>query len=152
MPSAKKPSPRRRRAKASARHPLDTIFRPRSVAVIGASRRKQTIGRETLRNLIDFEFTGPVYPVNPSASVVHSMQAHRSIEEIPGPVDLAVIVVPRDHVLDVVDQCGRKGVGGLVVISAGFREVDSAGAELERQLAEKLAHYGMRMVGPNCMG
>jgi acetyltransferase len=152
MPAVKKPSRRRRRGRKDARRSLDVIFRPRSVAVIGASRRKHTIGREILRNLVDFEFSGPVYPVNSGAPVVHSMQSYRSIEEIPGPVDLAVIVVPRDHVLDVVDQCGRKGVGGLVVISAGFREVDSAGADAERRLAESVARHGMRMVGPNCMG
>jgi len=131
---------------------LDAIFRPRSIAVIGASRRKQTIGREILHNLVGFEFNGPVYPVNPTAPVVHSMRAYASLAEIPGPVDLAVITVPRERVLDVIDECGRKGVRGLVVITAGFKEVGGAGAALETALQAKLRRHGMRMVGPNCMG
>lgn len=131
---------------------LDAIFRPRSVAVIGASRRKQTIGREILHNLVGFEFNGPVYPVNPTAPVVHSMRAYASLAEIPGPVDLAVITVPREQVLDVIEACGKKGVRGLVVITAGFKEIGAAGASLESEIKKKLRRYGMRMVGPNCMG
>ncbi len=134
--------------KERRRHSLDAIFRPRSVAVIGASRRKQTIGREILHNLVGFEFTGPVYPINPSSPVVHSMRAYRNLDEVPGPVELAVVVVPRDRVLRVVDECGRKGVRGVVVITAGFKE----GAALEQKLGRKIKRYGMRMVGPNCMG
>ena len=140
------------RRRAPRRGTLDAIFRPRTIAVIGASRQRQSIGRETLRNIVNFEFNGPVYAVNRSAAVVQSMRAYRDLDQIPEPVDLAVVVVPRGQVLKVVDQCGRAGVRGLVVISAGFREVDSAGAELEARLAAKLEQYGMRMVGPNCMG
>jgi acetyltransferase len=134
------------------RHPLDAIFRPRSVAVIGASRRSQSIGQEILSNLVDFEFTGSCYPVNPRSSSVRSMRSYASVGEIPGPIDLAVIVVPRERVLGVVDECGRKKVPGLVVITAGFREVGEDGARLERELERRLERYGMRMVGPNCMG
>lgn len=148
------PRTKRERAtgKASARSPLDAIFRPRSVAVIGASRKRQTIGREILRNLVDFEFSGPVYPVNASAEVVGSMKCYASIAEVPGPVDLAVITVPRDHVVEVAEQCGKKGVRGLVVITAGFKEVGGEGAELEATLERTIRKYGIRMVGPNCMG
>ncbi|ANM31941.1 hypothetical protein ABI59_23810 [Acidobacteria bacterium Mor1] len=131
---------------------LDAIFRPRSVAVIGASRRQQTIGYEILHNLIGYAFTGPVYPVNPGSDVVHSIRAAASIEDIEGPVDLAVIVVPRDHVLGVVEACARKGVRGIVTITAGFKEVDEQGAELEAKVVDVLERNGMRMVGPNCMG
>ena len=141
-----------RRRRREAARALDAIFRPRSVAVIGASRRKQTIGREILSNIVRFEFTGPVYPVNPTSPVVHSMRAFRKLGQIPGPVDLAIVVVPRDEVLKVLDQCGRKGVRGVVVITAGFKEVGKEGAALEEQLKRKLVRYGMRMVGPNCMG
>ena len=131
---------------------MDALFRPRSVAVIGASRRRNTIGREILRNLVEFGFNGPVYPVNPTAVSVNSMRAYPDLEAIPGPVDLAIVTVPRDLVLDVVDDCGRKGVRGIVTITAGFKEVDAEGEALERRLREKLEHYGIRMVGPNCMG
>jgi acetyltransferase len=143
----KRPSGRRGRARE-----LDAIFRPRSVAVVGASRRRQTIGREVLRNLLDFEFNGPVYPVNPSATVVHSIRAYKRIGDVPGPVDLAVIIVPRERVLSVVDECGRAGVRGLVVITAGFKEVGEEGAALEERLERRVRKHGMRMVGPNCMG
>jgi len=143
---------KKRTRSGTRRHALDAIFRPRSVAVIGASRRSQSIGQEILRNLVDFEFSGPCYPVNARASAVHSMRAYRAVGEIPGPIDLAVVVVPRDRVLAVVDACGRKKVPGLVVITAGFREVGEDGARLERELERRLRRYGMRMVGPNCMG
>jgi acetyltransferase len=152
MTTGSKRLKRRRRGDSEPGRSLDAIFRPRSVAVIGASRKKQTIGREILRNIVDFEFTGPVYPVNRSAPVVHSMRSYADLNEVPEPIDLAVIVVPRDHVLKVVDQCGRKGVRGLVVVSAGFKEVNREGAQLEARLSSKLRRYGMRMVGPNCMG
>jgi acetyltransferase len=131
---------------------LDALFRPRSVAVVGASRRRNTIGREILRNLVEFGFEGPVYPVNPAADSVHSMKAYPSLDAISGHVDLAIVTVPRDLVLDVVRDCGRKGVRGVVTITAGFKEVDAQGADLEAQVKAVLDEHGMRMVGPNCMG
>jgi acetyltransferase len=131
---------------------LDPVLRPRSVAVIGASRKKQTIGREILRNLLDFEFCGPVYPVNPGAPFVGSMKCYASLDEIPGPVDLAIVTVPREGVLEVVDACAKKGVKGIVMITAGFREVGAEGAAIEKKLEARLRKHGMRLVGPNCMG
>ncbi len=133
-------------------NPLDPILKPRSVAVIGASRRPDTIGHEILANIVKYGFTGAVYPVNPKAPSIHSIKAYPSVGDIPDPVDLAIIVVPREHVLPVAESCGKKGVRGLVVISAGFREVGEAGAAAERQLVEIVRRYEMRMVGPNCMG
>jgi acetyltransferase len=137
---------------AEAARALDSVLRPRSVAVIGASRRENSIGREILHNLIQSGFTGAVYPVNPHAGVVHSIRAYRRLADIPDPVDLAVVVVSSDKVLRVLDQCGRKGVRGVVTITAGFREVGEEGTRLEASLARKLKRYDMRMVGPNCMG
>lgn len=134
------------------KHSLDCIFRPRSVAVIGASSRRQTIGREILHNLIDYEFNGKIFPVNSKAGVIHSIKAYATVLDIPDDVDMAIIAVPKDVVLDVVDQCGRKGVKGLVVISAGFREVGGRGIELEEQLVKVVKKYRMRMIGPNCFG
>jgi acetyl coenzyme A synthetase (ADP forming)-like protein len=131
---------------------LDPILKPRSVAVIGASRRPDTIGHEILANIVKYGFTGAVYPVNPNAPSIHSIKAYPSVGDIPDAVDLAVIVVPKEHVLDVAESCGKKGVRGLVVISAGFKEVGEAGAAAERRLVEIVRRYGMRMVGPNCMG
>lgn len=131
---------------------LDGLFRPRSVAVVGASRRPGSIGRQIVANLIQGGFQGPVYPVNPKAEVVLSVPAFASVKAIPGPVDLAVLVVPPEVVLTVAEQCGKKGVKGLVVITAGFREIGGVGIEREAQLRRIADRYGMRVVGPNCMG
>jgi acetyl coenzyme A synthetase (ADP forming)-like protein len=131
---------------------LDPIFAPRSVAVIGASRRRDSIGFALLHNLVMEEFDGAIFPVNPSASSIHSLKAYPSIAAIPDPVDLAVIAVPRDAVLEVVQECLAKGVGGLVVVTAGFSETGEEGAALERRIVDLVRAAGVRMVGPNCMG
>jgi acetate---CoA ligase (ADP-forming) len=131
---------------------LMPVFYPSAVAVIGASRDPRSIGGRLFTNLINGDFTGPVFPVNPKADVVRSVKAYKSILDVPGRVDLAFIVVPARFVNDVIQECVEKGVRGLVVISAGFSETGSAGAELEDQLMDIVRDAGMRMVGPNCMG
>jgi acetyltransferase len=131
---------------------LDAIFKPRSIAVVGTSRREGTIGRQILHNLVAYGFNGPVYPVNPNAEYVNSIKCYPSVSAIPDEVDLAVIVIPKDSVLGVLDECSKKGVKGVVVISAGFKEIGEKGIKLERQLVKKIKEYGMRLVGPNCMG
>ncbi|MCU0863575.1 MAG: acetate--CoA ligase family protein [Planctomycetes bacterium] len=131
---------------------LDGLFRPRSVAVIGASRRAGSIGRQVVANLIAGGFQGPVYPVNPKAEVVLSVPAYPNVKAIPGPVDLAVLVVPPDAVLVAAEQCGKKGVKGLVVITAGFREIGGEGIVREEKLRAIADRYRMRVIGPNCMG
>lgn len=131
---------------------LDGIFRPRSVAVVGASRREGSIGRQVVANLIAGGFQGPVYPVNPKAEVVLSIPAYKTVRAIKARVDLCVVVVPPDAVLKVAEECGKKGVKGLVVITAGFREIGGAGVEREDRLQQIGKRYGMRIVGPNCMG
>jgi acetyltransferase len=146
------PAPRRDPHDKTGLPGLDPLFRPRAVAVVGASRNPASIGRMILVNLIDYGFQGPVYPVNPKAPVVHSMRSYRRVSEIPGPVDLAILAIPADRVPAAVDDCGRKGVKGLVVITAGFKEIGGEGAEREERLLMQVRRYGMRMVGPNCMG
>jgi acetyl coenzyme A synthetase (ADP forming)-like protein len=131
---------------------LDCIFKPKSIAVVGASSRPHSIGREILHNLITCEFNGKVFPVNPRAGVIHSIKAYSTVLDVPDAIDLAIIVVKKELVLPIVDQCGEKGVKGLVVISAGFKEVGGKGVELERKLLEKVRRYNMRMIGPNCFG
>ena len=131
---------------------LEPLFRPRSVAVVGASRRPRSIGYEVVANLLRSGFVGPVYPINPHADSVHSVPAWPSLEAVPGPVDLAVITVPRDLVLPTVEQAAKKGVRAIVTITAGFKEVDAEGAALELRIREVLRANGIRMVGPNCMG
>ena len=131
---------------------LDPLLRPRHIAVVGASRTPSTIGHQIVANLVRYGFSGSVYPVNPKATSIHSMRAYGRVADIPDPVDLAVITVPKEAVLEVAEECGRTGVKGLVVISAGFREVGGEGVERERRLMEIVRRYEMRMVGPNCMG
>ncbi|HZD04354.1 MAG TPA: CoA-binding protein, partial [Longimicrobiales bacterium] len=131
---------------------LDPLFRPGSVAVIGASRRPGTIGYQILDNLLRHGYQGVIYPVNPHARSIHSIPAYPSVGRIPDTVDLAVVVVPKESVLDVVDECGEKGVGAVVVITAGFKEIGGDGVKREKALIEKVRRHGMRLVGPNCMG
>lgn len=128
------------------------LFYPTSIAVIGASRNKSSIGGRLFNNIINADFNGPVYPVNPKASVVRSIHCYPSVSDIPGPVDLAFIVVPGKFVNDVVRECADKGVRGIVVISAGFSETGEEGAKMEQELLDIVRDAGIRMVGPNCMG
>jgi acetyl coenzyme A synthetase (ADP forming)-like protein len=132
--------------------PLDPLFSPHSVAVVGASRDRASIGFSIVDNLITNRFEGAVYPVNPNARSIHSLRAYPSLRAIPDPVDLAVVVVPRQRVLAVVEEAIAKGVRGLVVISAGFAEVGEEGREREARLRDLVRQAGVRMIGPNCMG
>ena len=106
---------------------LEPLLSPRSVAVIGASRRRDSIGGAILHNIIEQGFQGPVYPVNPKATHVQSIPAYPSVAAVPGPVDLGIIVIPAGHVLEAAAACGEKGVKALVVISAGFKETGEEG-------------------------
>ncbi len=133
-------------------NPLDPILKPKSIAVVGTSRKERSIGREILHQLIEFDFQGKLFPVNPHAESIHSIKAFPRVSSIPDQVDLAIIVVPRAEVMTVIDNCGTKGVKGLVVITAGFSETGEEGKRFEIELGERVRRYGMRMIGPNCMG
>ena len=140
---------RARRAEARS---VARILTPRSVAVIGASRRPGSLGQAVFRRLLEGGFEGPVYAVNAEADVVASVRAHASILDIPDEIDLAVVVVPADAVPEVVEQCGRKRVQGLVVVSAGFADAGAEGARRERELVAQVRRLGIRLIGPNTMG
>lgn len=131
---------------------LEAFLNPRSVAVIGASREEKKVGHRILRNLINSGFKGGIYPVNPNADVILGYKCYRSVSEIEEDVDLAIIAVPAKAVLESVEECGKKGVKGVVVISAGFSETGREGLMLEKQLVSKCREYGMRLQGPNCLG
>lgn len=136
----------------SERSPLEPLFQPRSVAVIGASERQGSVGRTLLWNLISHPFGGTIYPVNPKRHSVLGIQAHPSIAAIAEPVDLAVIATPAATVPGLVAECAAAGVGAAIVLSAGFREVGAAGAALEAQLRDALRGRPLRLLGPNCLG
>jgi acetyltransferase len=133
-------------------HPLDPIFSPRSVAVIGASERASSVGRAVLWSLVSSPFGGTVYPVSDKRASVLGIKAYRSVSEIPEPVDLAVIVTPAETVPGIVGECVAASVGGVIVISAGFKEHGEKGTELERQILERMKGSHMRLIGPNCLG
>ncbi|MGZ6269744.1 MAG: bifunctional acetate--CoA ligase family protein/GNAT family N-acetyltransferase [Candidatus Limnocylindrales bacterium] len=141
-----------RREQTASVNAVRAMLQPRSIAVIGASRNRGTIGGEVFRNLLDGDFNGPVFPVNPKADVVQSVAAYHSILDIPGEVDMAVIIVPARIALGAARECAQKGVKGLTVITAGFGETGPEGKALQKQLLALCRDAGMRLVGPNCMG
>jgi acetate---CoA ligase (ADP-forming) len=131
---------------------LRSFLEPGAVAVIGASRDRETVGGQLFHNALESGFEGVVHPVNPSADVVQAVKAYRSVADLPEDVEMAVIAVPATSVIDVARECGERGVRALVVISAGFAEAGPEGIERERELVEVCRAAGMRLVGPNCLG
>ncbi len=140
---------REHRAEAAS---IDRFFHPQSVAVVGASRRQDTIGQALVRNLVMGNYTGRVYAVNPSTEAVSGLPAYASVNDIPGDVDVAIVAVPAEAVQDVVLDCAAKGVHGLVVISSGFAETGEEGRQRQRRLVGLARSYGLRLIGPNCLG
>jgi acyl-CoA synthetase (NDP forming) len=132
---------------------LDPIFRPRSVAIVGASNNPDRWGYHTAHNVLNWsQFRGQVYPINSKEESVHGLKAYKSVTEVPGPIDLAVIVVNASQVVEVFRQCVEKGVGGAVIITAGFAEAGADGAGLQQELVQLSKQSGIRFVGPNCNG
>lgn len=134
------------------RHPLDALFNPRSVAVVGASERPGSVGRTLLWNLISNPFGGTVYPINPRRTNVLGIHAWPSLEALPEPVDLAVIVTPSTTVPGVMRECAKTGVKGVIIISAGFKEIGPEGVKLEQEVLHIAREAGIRIIGPNCLG
>ena len=137
---------------SSRRQPLDAIFQPENVAVIGASESPGSVGRTLLWNLVSNPFGGTIFPVNPKRDSVLGIEAYDSVSDIEADVDLAVIATPAPTVPGIVEACGEAGVQGLVIVSAGFREVGEEGAQLERDIREIALEHNIRIVGPNCLG
>ena len=133
-------------------HPLDAIFAPHSVAVIGASDRAGSVGRAVLWSLVSSPFGGTVYPISDKRSSVLGVKAYKSVADLPESVDLAVVVTPAATVPGIISECVEAGVGGAIVISAGFKEHGEQGMELERQILERIQDTGLRVIGPNCLG
>jgi acetyl coenzyme A synthetase (ADP forming)-like protein len=140
------------RARSAAIAAVRSFLAPRSVAVVGASRRRATIGGEILHNLVAAGFSGPIYPVNDRADVVQSLPAYRTLSDLPAAVELAVVVVPAEQVAGVARDCAAAGVRALLVISAGFAETGDDGERRQRELLDICRSAGMRLVGPNCLG
>ncbi|MCW5979816.1 MAG: bifunctional acetate--CoA ligase family protein/GNAT family N-acetyltransferase [Bryobacteraceae bacterium] len=133
-------------------NPLDVFFKPKNIAVIGATEAPGSVGRTTLWNLISTPFGGAVFPVNPNRPSILGIKAYKNIKEVPAEVDLAVVVTRASFVPGVIRECGEAGVKAAIVISAGFKELGPEGVELERQLIVEARKAGIRIVGPNCLG
>ena len=131
---------------------IDRMFSPRTVALIGATDKEGTVGEATLKNLLIGKGKHSVFPVNPAHETVAGLKCYPNIAAIPEHVDLAVIATPAKSVPEVVDECGKAGVDGVVIISAGFREIGAEGAKLEEEIRRIRARYGFRLLGPNCVG
>ena len=145
-------------ARLDLRHRVATVaslrpfFRPAAIAVVGASRNPASVGYRLLQSIIQGGFPGSIYPVNPKADEILGLRAFPTVAELPTPPDLAVVVVPASAVLNVVDDCARRGVRAVIVITAGFAEVGAEGKELQGLLIKKIRDHGMRLIGPNCLG
>lgn len=131
---------------------LETFFTPRGIAVIGASRDPYKPGYGVVRNLREIGFQGGIYPINPAASEILGYQCYRSVLEVPDPVDLAVIIVAAERVIEVIKQCAARGIRYAVISSGGFSEIGEEGRTREQALVEIAKQFGMRIIGPNCIG
>jgi acetate---CoA ligase (ADP-forming) len=133
-------------------HNLDAVFRPHSVAVIGASTVAGKLGHDILYNLIHAGFPGPIYPINPKADQVLELPAYKQIGDVPSPPDLAVVVIPARAVAGAIEQCGQAGVKAAIVITGGFAEAGPDGERLQEELVQTARRAGVRLIGPNCQG
>jgi len=131
---------------------LKSLFKPKGVAVIGASGKELHIGNRVIKNLLDFGYTGNIYPINPKADEIRGIKAYKSILDVPGRVDVAHMVIPAKFVPMAVEDCGKKGVKHIIINSGGFSETGPEGAEIEKAFLEKAGQYGIRIFGPNCQG
>jgi acetyltransferase len=131
---------------------IDSIFYPKSIAIVGASRQQGSVGHSLLANIIDSRFQGVVYPVNPKAEAILGIKSYPRVLEIPDEVDLAVVIVPAAIVPQVLEECGVKGIKGAIIISAGFKEIGGHGIDLENNVQKIIKKYNIALVGPNCLG
>jgi acetate---CoA ligase (ADP-forming) len=131
---------------------LDALFKPRSVALIGASTKELSIGNVIIKNLLHYNFKGPVYPINPKVDEIRGLKAYPSVMDVPGEVDLVHIVIPPSFVPEEVENCGKKGVKAIIINTAGFKEMGAEGQALEHDFLARAKKYGIRIFGPNCQG
>ena len=131
---------------------LDAFFRPRGVAFVGATEDPTKLGGRRYRSLVEEGFAGPIYPIHPRAERLRGLPVYRSVLDVPDPVDLAVVVVPRDVVPQILADCARRAIPGVVCITAGFGEVDASGRRIEKRMVEAYRASGGRLLGPNCAG
>ncbi|ADD43112.1 GNAT family N-acetyltransferase [Stackebrandtia nassauensis] len=140
------------RGRSAQQRSLAPLMTPRTVAVVGAGRRPGGIGHEILRQILEYDFTGSVYPIHPHADTIAGQRCYKSLDEVPAAVDLVIVAVPAAAVADVIDEAGRAGARAAVVISSGFAEIGEAGVGAQAELVNRARRHDMRLVGPNCLG
>ena len=133
-------------------HYLTPLFTPASIALFGASDREDAVGGIVFKNLLKAGFEGGIYPINPKRDVVQGRDAFRSLADVDDKVDLAVVATPAGSIPDIVEECGQQGVPMMLILSAGFRETGDKGRRLEDRVMTRARHYGIRVMGPNCLG
>lgn len=133
-------------------HNFDGLFYPKSIAIVGASSKEKTLGWELMKNLLNFGFKGKIYPINPKADIIQNVKVYPSLTAIEDEIDLVIIMVAKQYVLAAIDDCEKKNIKNIIVITAGFKEVGAEGVEMEKLLMEKIHKNKMKLVGPNCMG
>ncbi|MFV9689869.1 MAG: acetate--CoA ligase alpha subunit [Desulfobacteria bacterium] len=131
---------------------MDHFFSPKSIAVIGASTKAGKVGHSIVRNILEYDYSGRVYPVNPTADMILGQKAFPDLLSVPDPIDLAIVAVPPEKVLGAIGQCEKKGIDSVIVITSGFKETGGDGSRLEEELAAEIKNAGIRLVGPNCLG
>lgn len=133
-------------------NPFKTFFNPKSIAIIGASRSPEKVGYQILKNIIDGDFKGRIYPINPNAEHILKLKCYPTITSVKKPIDVAIIVTPASLVATIITECAQNHIGNIIIISAGFSESGPKGSALQQELAHELSHYHMNVLGPNCLG
>jgi acetyltransferase len=133
-------------------HELDSLFKPRSIAIIGASSKELSIGNVILKNLVHYGYTGKIYPINPKEPEVRGIKAYPTIFDVPDAIDLAHVIIPSKFVPQIIEDCGKKGIKSVIINSAGFSEMGAEGMTLQKAFLAKAKEYGVRIFGPNCQG
>lgn len=133
-------------------HELDTLFKPKSIAIIGASSKELSIGNVIIKNLVHYNFTGKIYPINPKEPEIRGIKAYPTIFDVPDDIDLAHVIIPSKFVPQIIEDCGKKGIKSVIINSAGFSEMGEEGIALQAAFLAKAKEYGVRIFGPNCQG
>ncbi len=136
----------------NAVHELDSLFKPKSIAIIGASSKELSIGNVIIKNLVHYGYTGKIYPINPKEPEIRGIKAYTSIFDVPDNIDLAHVIIPNKFVPQIIEDCGKKGIKSVIINSAGFSEMGEEGIALQKAFLAKAKEYGVRIFGPNCQG
>jgi len=131
---------------------LKNFFEPESIAVLGASATPGKVGHDVLKNLIQYNFPGKIFPINPNASEIQGLKAYPHLSDIEDDIDLLIYIIPAQFILSTLDECHKKNIRSVIVIAAGFKETGSAGTKLERAMRAKAKELNIRILGPNCLG